>query len=478
SVTIILTPLRIKIAASDPHPNDPHLILPNDSLYPAEKQGFQQRVPRNPYAIYYPRSYTAVQFAVDCARLYNVPIVPRGGGHSYEALSSLTNGLVIDVLYLNSVLSVVSGDDGNGIATVQAGIRLGPLYTTLWKKGEWTFNGGTCPNVGLAGHVSSGGWGLQGRKYALAADRVVGMKVVLANGNLVTVDANSNSDLFWALRGGGAGSFGVIVEFQLKVFKMPTSTMLAIEWNQSSIPTIMDRWLKWGATAPRELSMQMWTDKDWGSFMTRGHYLGSLSSLQSLINASGLLQNATRVVMTDKCDGLGTRLFAWGEYTCSDYSQLLPGGRDTNEGKFKSGYLSAPLPASGYLAIQSYLKSAPAGSSFQFKVYGSNSAMTDYADTDLPFPNRQNTLAHMEFFVPVKASDPLDHPNYKWLNDFYNALKPWMNGRAYQGYTDLFLGGGYGTAYWGPNFARLVQIKNKYDAGNVFRPEQGIPLTI
>ncbi|KAJ3053595.1 hypothetical protein HK097_003889 [Rhizophlyctis rosea] len=468
SVRLVRCLKAIPVPANDAHSDKPHLVLPADALYPDEKQGFQLRVPRFPYAIYYPRTPANVQSAVNCARTNKVPIVPRGGGHSYEALSSLTNGLVIDVLHMDQVRSISQVDSNNAIATVRAGIRLGYLYTELWKRGEWTFNAGTCPNVGLAGHISSGGWGLNGRKYALAADRVESMRVVLANGSIVTADAKTNSDLFWALRGGGAGSFGIIVEFKLKVFKMPVSSMVAIEWNQADIPYVMDRWLKWGAQAPRELSLQLWTDKDWASFQTRGHYLGPLSKLRALLNESQLLVNATRVVTTDKCNGLGTRLFAWGDYTCSDYNQLLPGGRDTNEGKFKSGYLSKPLPLAGYKTIQHYLKIAPVGSSFQFKVYGSNSAMTDYADTALPFPNRQNTLAHMEFFTPVKATDPLDHPNYKWLNDFYNAIKPYANGRAYQGYADLFLGEPevYGKAYWGPNFARLIRIKNKYDKNN------------
>jgi FAD/FMN-containing dehydrogenase len=88
-----------------------------------------------------------------------------------------------------------------GIATVDAGARLGNVYTELWKQGQFNFNAGTCPTVGIGGHISGGGYGMSARLRGLAADKVISMRVVLYDGKVLEeVSAKRNKDLFWALR--------------------------------------------------------------------------------------------------------------------------------------------------------------------------------------------------------------------------------------------------------------------------------------
>ncbi|KAF9944966.1 hypothetical protein BGZ72_001806, partial [Mortierella alpina] len=150
-----------------------------------------------------------VQIAVRCAAAAKVAVAPRSGGHSFEGHSTggQDGSLVIDLGGLNSVAVK------NGLAKVGAGVRLGQLYLELFNQGGYTLNAGTCPSVGVGGHALGGGFGLLGPKYGLLLDRILEMQMVNAQGQLLTVSANSHPDLFYALRGAGGGSYGVVTEF-------------------------------------------------------------------------------------------------------------------------------------------------------------------------------------------------------------------------------------------------------------------------
>lgn len=118
----------------------------------------------------------------------------------------LNNSLVIDTTHIDYV-NVAS--DANS-AQVGAGIRLGALYMAL-DAHNTTFPGGICPTVGLTGLISSGGFNLQQRTLGISADHVNQATVVLADGSVVTASDTENSDLFWALRGGGGGTVSALL---------------------------------------------------------------------------------------------------------------------------------------------------------------------------------------------------------------------------------------------------------------------------
>ncbi len=106
-----------------------------------------------------------IKKSVKCAYETGVRIVPRGGGHSYESFSSQDGALTLDLSAVNKVKVVSKEADGKtAIAKVQSGARLGHVYAELWKQGQYTFNGGTCPSVGLSGLISGGGYGMLARR--------------------------------------------------------------------------------------------------------------------------------------------------------------------------------------------------------------------------------------------------------------------------------------------------------------------------
>lgn len=206
-------------------------------------------------------------------------------GFSFSAYSSLSNTLVIDLAHLNYVH--VSED--HSTAKVGAGIRLGALYTAL-SAYDTTWVGGICPTVGLTGLLGAGGFNMQMRALGISSDHVLSAQVVTADGETLTASPSSNPNLFWAIRGGGGGTYGVITELELRLTKLPRSAMVAISWNDTeSRFATAKRFLEWAPRQPKEFTSQINVLKT--TVQVLGWYLGSTKKeLQALIDDSGLLQ--------------------------------------------------------------------------------------------------------------------------------------------------------------------------------------------
>ncbi|KAG9254261.1 uncharacterized protein F5Z01DRAFT_681359 [Emericellopsis atlantica] len=189
------------------------------------------RVPVTPRAIVYPTSAEEVQAAVLCAVQSEIKVAAKSGGHSYASmgLGGQDGSLVIQ---LDRWHEVTLREDNT--ATVTAGTRLGYAALELFQQGKRGFSHGTCPSVGSGGHIVHGGFGFSSHTHGLALDAVIGVKVVLADGSLVYASATENTDLFWAIRGGGS-SFGIVTEFEIDTFDVAHQfSWFTIETNLTS----------------------------------------------------------------------------------------------------------------------------------------------------------------------------------------------------------------------------------------------------
>lgn len=143
----------------------------------------------------------------------------RSGGHDYEGLSykAACPFVIIDLVNLRKVS--VSLDTST--AWVESGATLGELYYQIATRSSTLgFPAGVCPTVGVGGHFSGGGQGTMTRKYGLASDNVLDAIMVDANGTILDRESMSE-DLFWAIRGGGGASFGVILSWKIKLVPVP-----------------------------------------------------------------------------------------------------------------------------------------------------------------------------------------------------------------------------------------------------------------
>eukprot|EP00808_Paulinella_micropora_P000189 g70517.t1 len=455
-----------------------NFFTPTSSAYVDFATGFYSRIDRHPAAVFFAQSEADVVNALKCAIQSGVQPVPRGGGHSYEGLSSMDNSLVIDLASMNDV-RIISRDEkrGTAVASVQGGARTGHVWQEIDAQGGYTFNLGMYPSVGIGGFISGGGYGMIARYYGLAADQTVGLRVVLYNGTTLEATAQSTSDLYWALRGGGAGSFGIITEFRINLRKLPESTVFKIGYTEDAIFNVLRAWMDYFPTADSRLTTQLTFHK--GGFNLKGQFLGPLWELNGLLNQSGVLSavGIKRQHLTDKCTSLGTRAYFMGK-GCDKLGALntpVHLGRDDKlYDKIKSGYASKKLSDDGIRVLIDQLKHIPLSGWIQFQAYGGVFSTQPVSLT--PWAGRDAVFS-IQASAPGKKGDPFDAPNFQWLRGFMSAVAPHLNGRAYQNYCDLEHGSSFGEVYWGKeNFERLKRVKAVYDPFNYFRSAQSVPL--
>jgi FAD/FMN-containing dehydrogenase len=183
--------------------NEALLLTPADQRFWRYSAAYNRRTMVQPKLRAVCKTPTSISVMVKWLRSHQLPFAVRSGGHSFEGLSE-SYSVVVDLRKLDRVeMDVV-----RQTVSVGAGASLGALYRALASSG-YALPAGSCLTVGVAGHALGGGYGLLSRNYGLLCDSLHSLKLVGPDGRLVEADANKNSDLFWASRGGGGGSFGI-----------------------------------------------------------------------------------------------------------------------------------------------------------------------------------------------------------------------------------------------------------------------------
>ena len=168
--------------------------------------------------------------AVNFARDHNLRLAVKGGGHSYQGTSNAPDSLLVWTRHMNAVTLhdafVAQGCEGKQApqpaVSVQAGAMWADAYHAVTTKGGHYVQGGGCLNVGVAGLVQSGGFGSCSKRYGTAAAGLIEAEVVTADGRVRIVNACQDPELFWALKGGGGGSFGVVTRLTLRTRELPS----------------------------------------------------------------------------------------------------------------------------------------------------------------------------------------------------------------------------------------------------------------
>jgi FAD/FMN-containing dehydrogenase len=169
--------------------------------------------------------------AVDFAREHNLRLVVKGGGHSYQGTSNAPDSLLVWTRAMNAI-TLHDGFVGKGLEGVQgptpavsvaAGAMWMDVYDAVTTKGGRYVQGGGCTTVGVAGLVQSGGFGSFSKGFGTAAANLIEAEIVTADGKLRTVNARTDRELFWAIKGGGGGSLGVVTRLTLRTHDLPAN---------------------------------------------------------------------------------------------------------------------------------------------------------------------------------------------------------------------------------------------------------------
>ncbi|WP_329071197.1 FAD-dependent oxidoreductase [Amycolatopsis sp. NBC_01480] len=371
-----------------------------------------------------------------------LPIAARSGGHSYAGYSVPDSGLVLDVGALSQV--DVQGDR----VTIGAGARLTDVYAALAKAGR-CLPAGSCPTVGIAGLTLGGGIGVLARKYGLTCDHLAAAQVVTADGKLCTADADTEPDLFWALRGGGGGNFGVVTSFTFTTDPAPDITVFSLHFPGGAAADTLDAWQRWLPTTPPEL---------WSNIVVSGG-----SPVQCRIGGAFVGSSSALTALLAKLEATpSSRTMKPLSYAGA--MQYFSGSSSRQTFVASSRIITDPVAG----AKVSDLASGHQG--MDLLIDGLGGAVANLAPTDTAFWHRK-ALASVQVYAPATAGNRSSVA--KSVSTVVGGLADAGAGGGYVNYIDPDLPD-WKTAYYGDNAARLGQVAKTYDPDGVFKFAQSL----
>jgi len=436
-------------------------VAPNKFDYDAS---YSKRKQLTPQVRVVASNAQAVGSTIRWATGNGVSFAIRSGGHSYEGFSQSPD-LVIDVRGMNAVQ--LSADRKSVV--VGSGASLGAVYEAL-EPSSRAIPAGTCFPVGVAGHSLGGGFGLLGRPFGLACDSIISMQVVDASGGILNVSDQQNTDLFWALRGGGNGSFGVVTQFNFRTSAVNQVAKFAITWKKpvAQAARIVLAWQEWLDNLPPAVTCTLHLTKEPGGLI-QVHIAGlSVDSQTRLISELKRLQK-----LAGSADAQSTSMLSFARA-----ATIFNGGGPAYESvlmKAKSDYVVEPLSEQGVLALLNGLQKAPGEIAVLFDSYGG--AINKVASDATAFAHRDSTRYLIQYYMQWESAAATE-TNIAMMRTLYASMRPYVSGACYVNYCDLDLGEGYAKAYWGDNLPRLMKIKAAFDPKNVFRHAQSVPVEI
>jgi FAD/FMN-containing dehydrogenase len=407
---------------------------------------------------------TAFAFAQD----HGVRVAIRSGGHSYPGWSAGDGALVVDVRPLHRVSL-------NGTtATVGAGASLVQVYDVLGTRGRG-IAGGSCPTVGIAGLTQGGGVGVLTRAHGLTCDAVASMRVVLADGRVVTASPTHEPDLYWALRGGGGGHLGVVTSFTMTTFAAPTITRAFLSWPFSAAAHVVAGFLRTVPSADRRLWATLkllggQTHPSGPALFMSATWTGQASRM------SAALRPFLSQVPPPTTDSRSTASYRDTMLTYAGCSSIPvgrchtgPGGSLRREAFAATSHIvNAPQVDTSALLTHVHAAQGSGLKEAGISIDALGGAVNDIGGATTAFGHR-GALATVQY-TATYASGPATKAT-SYVRGFRTAMTPTWGHGAYVNYADSSLTN-YRTDYFGSNAGRLAHVRTAYDPHHFFTQPQ------
>ncbi|XP_020595232.1 reticuline oxidase-like [Phalaenopsis equestris] len=456
-----------------------------------------------------PHDLPSLQSSIICCRASSLTIRLRSGGHSYEGLSYLAPNHSSSIALLDLMnLDHIDVDVAEKSAWLQSGATLGQLYHAIAAAAgassqPLAFSAGSRPTVGPGGHIAGGGFGLLSRKYGLAADNVLDAILIAPDGRILDREA-MGKELFWAIRGGGGGTWGAVYAWKIQLQTVPNRVSAFIVNRSGSnreVAELIDVWQKVAPALPDEFYVSCFVggslpeSTGFGISVTfKGLYLGPVREARSIMAARfrelNLLDREVR-----EMSWIESVVYFSGLKNGSSVEDLLDRKLHTKTFfKAKSDYVQAHIDVEDLTKMVNMLSMEPKAYLIMDPYGGS---MARRRIDDLPFPHRSKNLYAIQHLIEWTRADDGGREGYiQWIGEWYEFMGPMVSREpraAYVNYLDLDLGhmgGGsdcmgcedhvekareWGERYFLGNYDRLVRVKTIVDPDNVFWNEQSIP---
>ncbi|KAK3014972.1 hypothetical protein RJ639_009204 [Escallonia herrerae] len=453
-----------------------------------------------PRVIITPLKESHIEATIYCSKKHGFQIRIRSGGHDFEGSSYISEVpfVVLDLFRLNSIKI----DVGTATAWVQSGATLGQFYYAISQKSRTlAFPAGYWSTVGVGGHLAGGGYGALLRKYGLAADQVIDALIMDVNGAILN-RSSMGEDLFWAIRGGGHGNFGVIVAWKVKLVAVP-ETVTVFKVNRTLEQGATKLVHKWQYVAPsmhKDLTMTLRISSIKKPRFHRHRtmligfeslFLGGADRLLVLMNTSFPELGLTR----EDCLEM-----SWIQ-SVLELGDVFPKGSSTEillnrtaapkqYTKQKADFVEKPISVRGLRGIWKVF------SEIEAEAGGMNwtpcgGRMSEIPASEIPYPHRAGNifLIYEAVYWDGEKIGPVSPRHVSWVRKLHGYLTPYVSKNprfAYANYRDYDLGVNnispaesqsvsWGIKYFKNNFNRLVKVKTKVDPDNFFKNEQSIP---
>jgi FAD/FMN-containing dehydrogenase len=425
--------------------------------YELARAVFNGAIDRRPDVIVRPLDAADVAAAVDFARSSGLPLSVRGGGHNVAGHGVCDDGVMIDLRLMREVRV----DPGERIAEAGGGATWNDFDPACQRHGLAT-PGGTFGTTGVGGLTLGGGLGHLMGRHGLTLDNVLQAELVTASGDVVLADEQTNRELFWGLRGGG-GNFGVVTRFVFRVHEVPPLTGGLLVYDFERARDVLRAAREAAAGTPDELSILFLLSRNRAigqriaavSVCWTGSSDDARARLASLRSVPGLLVDAVRPMSYLQLQGI--------------FGELPFGLRHYWKGHFVTGLPDELID----FVVEHYAKrTSPLGTVL---IEPLNGYATRVPDDATAFANRH--AAFNLSGLSIWEAPGEDDAQMAWAREFGEGIQPYSS-----------RGGGYvnymgrdeplervEAAFGAEKFARLRELKQTYDPGNLFRQNQNIP---
>jgi FAD/FMN-containing dehydrogenase len=432
------------------------VLGPQDPRYEAARAVHNGLIDRRPALIVRCRTTNDVIAALALARRAGLEVSIRGGGHNVAGRAVTDGGVMVDL----AEMKAIAIDPGQATATAEGGVIWGELNDAAAEHGM-AVTGGAVSGTGIAGYTLGGGLGWLMAKYGLAADNLLAVELVTAEGDVLHVDAASHADLFWALRGGG-GNFGVATSFTYRLHPVRTIVGGLIAHPFEAAPDLLRFYRGAVADASDDLTV----------FAGLVHAPdGSGVKLAALIAFhTGDAGEAERDLAPFKTWG-SPLMVDVGPMPYPAMNTLLDAGFPAGSLNYWLSSFTRGLPDELIdVTIERFAAVPSAMTGILLEHF--HGAVTRVGVTETAVPHRDEGW---NLLIPSVWTDTADNePNIAWSRETFAAMRPhfgtgrWLNYLGDDQAEDAI------RAAYGPNYDRLREVKRRYDPDNVFNLNHNI----